>query len=84
MWYPPLPNDTHHPAANVLVGSLHRNLKHAIMCHVDEKWTEALPLVLLVLRIAYKENMQSSAVELVMAIPCGFPASSLSLPTRKS
>ena len=51
----------HHPAANGLVERLHRTLKAAIMCHAEEKWTEALPLVLLGIRTAYKEDLQSSA-----------------------
>ena len=36
-----------------------------IMCHADDKWTEALPLVLLGIRTAYMEDLQSSAAELV-------------------
>jgi len=36
----------HHPAVSGLVEQLHRTLKAAIMCHADEQWTEALPLVL--------------------------------------
>jgi hypothetical protein len=40
-------------------------MKAAIMCHADEKWTEALPLVLLGISTAYKEDLQSSAAELV-------------------
>jgi len=55
----------HHTAANGLVERLHRTLKAAIMCHADEKWTEALPLVLLGIRNAYKEELQSPAAELV-------------------
>jgi cleavage and polyadenylation specificity factor subunit 1 len=34
----------YHPAANGLVERFHRTLKAAIVCHVDQKWTEALPL----------------------------------------
>jgi cleavage and polyadenylation specificity factor subunit 1 len=37
----------YHPAANGLVERFHRTLKAAIMCHTDQQWTEALPLVLL-------------------------------------
>jgi len=63
----------HHPAANGLVERLHRTLKAAIMCHADEKWTEALPLVLLGIRTAYKEDLQSSAAELVYGEPLRVP-----------
>jgi hypothetical protein len=44
---------------------LHRMLKAAIMCHVEEKRTDTLPLVLLGIRTTYKEDLQSSAAELV-------------------
>ena len=59
----------HHPAANGLVERLHRTMKAAIMCHADEQWTEALPLVLLGIRTAYKEDLQSSTAELVYSEP---------------
>jgi hypothetical protein len=40
-------------------------MKVAIMCHADEKWTEALPLVALGIRSDCKEDLKSSAAELV-------------------
>jgi hypothetical protein len=55
------------------VERLHRTLKAAIMCHADEKWTEALPLVLLGIRTAYKEDLQLSAGELVYGEPLRAP-----------
>jgi cleavage and polyadenylation specificity factor subunit 1 len=59
----------HHPAANGLVERFHRTLKAAIMCHADQKWTEALPLVLLGIRTAYKGDQQASVPELVYGEP---------------
>jgi cleavage and polyadenylation specificity factor subunit 1 len=59
----------HHPAANGLVERLLSKLKAAIMCHMDEKWIDALPLVLLGIRTANKEDLQSSAAELVYGEP---------------
>ena len=50
----------HHPAANGLVQRLHRKLQATILCHADKQWIEALPLVLDI-RTAYKEDLQSSA-----------------------
>jgi hypothetical protein len=70
----------HHPAVNGLVERLHRTLKAAIMCHADETWTEALPLVLLGIRTAYKEDLQSPAAELVYGEPLRVP-SELLVPT---
>jgi hypothetical protein len=43
------------------------------MCHADEKWTEALPLVLLGIRTAYKADLKSSAAELVYGEPLRVP-----------
>jgi cleavage and polyadenylation specificity factor subunit 1 len=56
-----------------IVERLHRSLKTAIMCHADEKWTEALPLVLLGIRTAYKKDLKSSAAELVYGEPLRVP-----------
>jgi cleavage and polyadenylation specificity factor subunit 1 len=36
----------HHPAVNGLIELIYRTLKAAIMCHADQQWTQALPLVL--------------------------------------
>ena len=63
----------HHPAANGLVERLHRTMKAAIMCHSTEQWTESLPLVLLGLRPAYKEDLHSSAAEMVYGEPLRIP-----------
>jgi cleavage and polyadenylation specificity factor subunit 1 len=62
----------HHPAAN-LVERFHRILKAAIMCHADQEWTEALPLVLLGVRTAYKDDRQASVAELVYGEPLRIP-----------
>ena len=43
------------------------------MCHADEKRTEALPLVLLGIRIAYKVDLETSAAELVYGEPLRVP-----------
>ena len=73
VWNPPLQDDPHHPAANGLLECLHRTLKAAILCHADEKWTEALLLVLGI-STAYKEDLQSSAAELVHGEPLRVPS----------
>jgi hypothetical protein len=46
----------------------HRTPKAAIMCHADQHWTEALPLVLGI-RTAFKEGMLASVAELVNGKP---------------
>jgi cleavage and polyadenylation specificity factor subunit 1 len=50
----------YHPAANGLVERFHRTLKAAIMCHADQQWTEALPLILLGIRTSFKADLQAS------------------------
>ncbi|CAK1584822.1 unnamed protein product [Parnassius mnemosyne] len=63
----------YHPACNGLIERFHRQLKAAIMCHADEHWTESLPLVLLGIRSAFKEDLQSSSAELVYGEPLRLP-----------
>jgi len=56
-----------------MVERLHRQLKASIMAHEHQNWTEVLPLVLLGIRTAYKESIQSSAAELVHGTPLTLP-----------
>lgn len=63
----------YHPACNGLVERFHRQLKTAITCHTDSNWTESLPLVLLGIRSAFKEDLQSSSAELVYGEPLRLP-----------
>ncbi|XP_076764840.1 uncharacterized protein LOC143431789 [Xylocopa sonorina] len=55
----------YHPAATGLVQRLHRQLKAAIRCHNDERWTDSLPIVLLGIRSAYRDDLKVSTAELV-------------------
>lgn len=68
----------YHPAANGIIERLHRQLKAAIMCHATPQWTEALPLVLLGIRSAWKEDLQTSAAELVYGETLRLPGQFLS------
>jgi hypothetical protein len=43
------------------------------MCHADQQWTEALPLVLLGIRTSFKEDLQASIAELVYGEPLRIP-----------
>lgn len=63
----------YHPACNGMIERLHRQLKSAIMCHSTGDWTESLPLVLLGIRSAYKEDLKSSSAELVYGEPLRLP-----------
>lgn len=55
----------YHPACNGMVERFHRQMKAAITCHSTENWTESLPLVLLGIRSAYKEDLLASPAEIV-------------------
>jgi hypothetical protein len=66
----------YHPAPNGLVDRLHRSLKTSIMCHADAQWTDAVPLVRLGIRSAYKDELSASAAELVYSEPFRIPGCS--------
>jgi hypothetical protein len=48
-------------------------LKAAIMCHTNQHWTEALPLVLLRICTAFKEDLEASVAELIHGEPLRIP-----------
>lgn len=78
------PTTSYHPACNGMVERLHRQLKAAIRCHTDTHWTEVLPLVLLGIRSAWKDDIKSSAAELVYGEPLRLPAEFFTPTTGKS
>jgi hypothetical protein len=45
--YSPISDNRLSSRGNGLVERFHRTLKAAILCHADQQWTEALPLVLI-------------------------------------
>lgn len=69
-----LSTTAYHPAANGLVERFHRQLKAAIKCHGDERWVDALPLVLLGIRTAYRPDLAASTAELVYGENLRLPA----------
>ncbi|KZC14910.1 hypothetical protein WN55_07941, partial [Dufourea novaeangliae] len=48
-----------------LVERFHRQFKTAIRCQQNVRWTEILPTILLGIRAAWREDLQSTAAELV-------------------
>ena len=67
----------YHPIANGLVERFHRQLKAALKAYPQPgRWTEALPLVLLGIRTALKEDIGCTAAELVygtnLCLPGGY------------
>ncbi|KAK2577565.1 hypothetical protein KPH14_012711, partial [Odynerus spinipes] len=55
----------YHPAANGMVERLHRQLKAAIRCHETADWASVLPVVLLGMRNAWKEDLSATTAEMV-------------------
>lgn len=63
----------YHPAANGMVERSHRQLKAAIKCHQNSRWTETLPTVLLGIRAAWREDLKTTSAELVYGEPLRLP-----------
>ncbi|XP_061729197.1 uncharacterized protein LOC133534126 [Cydia pomonella] len=63
----------YHAACNGMVERFHRQLKAAIVCHANDRWTESLPWVLLGIRTSFKEDLQGSSAELVYGEPLRLP-----------
>lgn len=63
----------YHPQANGLVERFHRTLKSAIMCVDPLHWSEKLPLILLGLRTAIRDDSNCSVAEMVYGQPLRIP-----------
>ena len=64
----------YHPAANGMVERFHRQLKIALKCsHNPHLWTESLPLVLLGIRTAVKDDLKCSTAEMVYGTTLRLP-----------
>jgi transposase InsO family protein len=64
----------YHPASNVMVERLHRQLKAAIKFHNTSNWVGILPIVLLGIRTAIKEDLNATAAELTYGTGIRLPA----------
>ncbi|GFQ93956.1 transposon Ty3-I Gag-Pol polyprotein [Trichonephila clavata] len=71
----------YHPKSNGIVERFHRSLKQSLRCHAPTKWTESIPLVLLGLRTALKEDLQCTSAELVYGSPLRLPAEFFETPS---
>ena len=65
---------SYHPIANGLIERFHCQLKASLKCSSDSaKWTDSLPLALLGIRTALKDDLQCTTVELVYGITLCLP-----------
>ncbi len=73
----------YHPQANSMVERFHRQLKAALKTQTDPAhWVDALPLVLLGIRTAFKENISATAAEMVYGTSLRFPGEFFSPPSN--
>lgn len=72
----------YHPQANGMVERFHRTLKAAIMCVNPKDWFYELPLILLGLRTAYRDDLQCSAADMVYGQTLRIPGEFLEAPTQ--
>ncbi|XP_023316038.1 uncharacterized protein LOC111693963 [Trichogramma pretiosum] len=70
-----------HPQSNGIVEVFHRHLKASLLAHQHENWLEALPLVLLGIRSAFKEDISSTASEMVYGETLRLPGEMLKTST---
>ena len=64
----------YHPEANGMVERFHRTLKASIRCRLtDNRWTKALPWVMLGLRNTPKDDLGTSAAEIMFGTTLAVP-----------
>ncbi|GBM86280.1 Transposon Tf2-8 polyprotein [Araneus ventricosus] len=71
----------YHPSSNGIAERFHRSLKQSLRCHASTKWTESIPVVLLGLRTALKEDLQCTSAELVYGSTLKLPAEFFETPS---
>ncbi|GBM42315.1 Pro-Pol polyprotein [Araneus ventricosus] len=64
---------SYHPQANGIIERLHRHFKSALKAHNHIKWTEMLPVVLLGLHSALKEDINATCAQLVYGTTLRLP-----------
>lgn len=69
---------SYNPQMNGMIERFHRTLKGAIMCYAEMSWTKVLPIILLGLRTAFREDFGTSSAELVYGESLRIPGAFLS------
>ncbi|GFW01058.1 transposon Tf2-9 polyprotein [Trichonephila clavipes] len=65
---------SYHPQANGIIERLHRHLKGALKAHNHIQWTELLPIVLLGMRSALKDDINATCAQLVYGTTLRLPS----------
>lgn len=65
---------SYHPQSNGMVERLHRQLKTSIRCHENDNWVAMLPIVLLGIRTAIKDDLKATTAEMVNGSNIRLPA----------
>ncbi|GFV15032.1 transposon Tf2-6 polyprotein [Trichonephila clavipes] len=65
---------SYHPQSNGMIEQFHGHLKSAIITHEDTGWTDILPIVLLGLRSAMKNDLKATSSQLVYGITLRLPS----------
>lgn len=68
-----LRTSSYHTCANRMTEHFHWQFKAAIMCHPDSSWLEAIPAIVLGLRVTFKPDIQATPAKLVYRKPLGLP-----------
>ncbi|XP_071043066.1 uncharacterized protein [Parasteatoda tepidariorum] len=63
----------YHAMVNGRIKRLHRTSKQGIICHNKLRWTETLPIVLLGIRSAFKDDLRGSCSEMVCGTGFSLP-----------
>ncbi|GFX12310.1 pro-Pol polyprotein [Trichonephila clavipes] len=64
---------SYHPQSNGMIERFHRHLKSAIIAHEDTGWSDILPIVLLGLRSAMKNDLKATSSQLVYGTTLRLP-----------
>ncbi|GFW77509.1 helicase domino [Trichonephila clavipes] len=71
-------HSTYHPQSNGMIERFHRHLKSAIIAHEDAGWTDILPIVLLGLGSAMKNDLKATSSQLVYGTTLRLPSDLIS------
>ncbi|GFU29465.1 hypothetical protein TNCV_418891 [Trichonephila clavipes] len=69
---------SYHPQSNGMIERFHRHLKSAIIAHENAGWTDILPIVLLGLRSAMKNDLKATSSQLVYGTTLRLPSDLIS------